>query len=70
MIPTPDQTIIINWLVSTLTPVLETNNPQSSAAQCVAYATQLSNFYVLYILPNLQVNLTTGAVNFVVPSGS
>lgn len=58
------------WLVSTLTPVLIANNPQSSSDQCTAYATQLAVFYFNYILPNLQVNLSTGAVNFIVPPSS
>lgn len=58
----------IQWLVTTLSPVIQTNNPGASPDEVTAYATQLATFYVTYILPNLMVNLTTGAVSFVVPS--
>lgn len=60
----------IDYLVSQLEPVVQANNQGASAAECTAYATQLATAYIDYILPNLQVNLTTGAVTFVVPSGS
>lgn len=58
------------YLLATLTPVVQANNPSASAASVTAYVTQLTTFYLTYILPNLSVNLTTGAVVFVVPAGS
>lgn len=58
------------WLITQLTPIVQTNNPGASSDQVTAYVTSLATFYLAYILPNLSVNLTTGAVIFVVPSGS
>lgn len=60
---TPEQ-----WLVSQLVPVIQNNNPGASIDECTAYATSLTVLYFTYILPNLQVNLSTGAITFVVPS--
>lgn len=57
------------YLVSQLTPVLTANNPGASAAGVQTLATELAGFYLTMILPNLSVNLTTGAVSFVVPVG-
>lgn len=62
---TPEQ-----WLINQLSPIVQANNPGASSDQVTAYVTSLAAFYTVYILPNLQVNLTTGAVAFVVPSGS
>lgn len=55
------------WLVSQLVPVIQSNNPGASSDEVTAYATQLATLYLTYILPNLSVNLTTGAISFVVP---
>lgn len=60
---TPEQ-----WLISQLAPIIQSNNPGASSDEVNAYVTQLAIFYLNYILPNLQVNLTSGLVNFVVPS--
>lgn len=60
----------IQWLVTNLTPAIQANNPQATSDACTAYATQLVTVYLTYILPNLQVNLSTGAITFAVPSGS
>jgi hypothetical protein len=56
------------WLISQLVPVIQSNNPGASSDEVTAYATSLAGLYFNYILPNLQVNLTTGAISFVVPS--
>lgn len=56
------------YLVSVLTPIVTSNNPGASSDEITAYVNQLVAFYIIYILPNLLVNLTTGAVNFIVPS--
>lgn len=56
------------YLVTTLTPVVQNNNPGASSDEISAYVNQLVGFYINYILPNLSVNLTTGAVTFVVPT--
>lgn len=58
------------WLVSQIAPIIQINNPGASSDECTAYASQFAGLYVNFILPNLQVNLTTGVVSFVVPSGS
>lgn len=58
------------WLITQLTPIVQANNPGASPDQVTAYVTQLTGFYLTFILPNLQVNLTTGLVNFIVPAGS
>lgn len=55
------------YLIATLTPVVQANNPGASAASVTAYVTQFSTFYLSYILPNLSVDLTTGSITFVVP---
>ena len=60
---TPEQ-----YLVSQLTVLISANNPQATSEEISAYCTQLASFYTQLILPNLSVNLTTGAVNFIVPS--
>lgn len=56
-----------DYLISTLTPVVQANNPGASPASVTAYVTQLTTFYLTYILPNLKVDLTTGLVSFIVP---
>lgn len=58
------------WLISQLTPVIQANNPGASSDEVIAYATSLAGLYLVYILPNLQVNLITGTVSFIVPGGS
>lgn len=58
----------IQYLVSQLVPVIQSNNPGASSDEVTAYATQFAGAYLTYILPNLQVNLTTGAIVFTVPS--
>lgn len=60
----------LQWLVSQVSPVIQANNPGASSDEVTAYATSLGTLYLNYILPNLQVNLTTGLISFVVPSGS
>lgn len=55
------------YLVSVLTPIVTSNNPGASADEVTAYVNQLVGFYIVEILPNLSVNLTTGAVSFIVP---
>lgn len=57
------------YLISTLTPVVQANNPGASSDEVTAYVTQLATFYLAFILPNLRVDLTTGLISFVVPSG-
>lgn len=57
------------WLVSQLIPVIQANNPGASSDEVASYAAGLGIFYFAYILPNLQVNLTTGAITFVIPTG-
>lgn len=57
------------WLISQLTPIVAANNPGASSAQVTAYVTQITTFYITYILPNLQVDLSTGKVSFIVPTG-
>lgn len=56
------------YLISTLTPVVQANNPGASSDEVTAYVGGLTTFYLTYILPNLSVNLTTGAITFIVPS--
>lgn len=58
------------WLVSQLVPVIQANNPGASSDEVSSYAAGLGVFYFTYILPNLQVNLSTGAITFVIPPGS
>lgn len=58
------------WLISQISPVIQANNTGASSDEVTAYATSLVGLYLTFILPNLSVDLTTGAVNFVVPSGS
>lgn len=60
----------LQYIVAQISPVIQANNPGASADEVTSFATQLGTFYIGVILPNLQVNLTTGVVNFVVPSGS
>ncbi len=60
----------LQWLVSQISPVIQSNNPGASSDEVTAYATSLGNLYLTYILPNLQVDLTTGLVSFIVPSGT
>lgn len=58
------------WIYNQLVTILTTNNPNASIASIQLLATELSGLWANLILPNLTVNLTTGAVSFVVPSGS
>lgn len=56
------------WLTSQLTTILQNNNPGASSDEVLTLATELAGLWANLILPNLQVNLTTGAVTFVIPS--
>lgn len=56
------------WLQAQLVTILTANNPQATSAGVALLANELSGLWANLILPNLSVNLTTGAVNFVVPS--
>lgn len=56
------------WLVSQLSTILQANNPGASSDEVLQLATELAGLWANLILPNLQVNLTTGAVIFNVPS--
>lgn len=55
------------WLYTQLVTILTTNNPNAAAASIDLLATELSLLWASLILPNLSVNLTTGAVTFLVP---
>lgn len=55
------------WLQAQLVVILTTNNPNASTASIQLLATELSTLWTGLILPNLTVNLTTGAVSFTVP---
>lgn len=56
------------WLAAQLMPVVQANNPGASSDEVTLYVSGLVGFYTNYILPNLQVDLSTGKVSFVVPS--
>lgn len=56
------------WLVGQLTTILQTNNPGASSDEVSQLAMELAGLWANLILPNLQVNLTTGAITFNVPS--
>lgn len=58
------QTYLYNQLVTILT----NNNPGASAASVQQLATELSGLWATLILPNLQVDLSTGKVTFIVPT--
>lgn len=58
----------LQYLIGVLSPIIQANNPGASSDEVTAFATQFSGMYLQYILPNLQVNLSTGSVIFVVPS--
>ena len=60
---TPEQ-----WLISQLTSILQANNPGASSDEISQLATELAELWINLILPNLQVDLTTGAITFNVPS--
>lgn len=55
------------WLTAQLTAVLQNNNPGASPDDVSLLATGLAGLWANLILPNLQVNLTTGIVTFNVP---
>jgi hypothetical protein len=48
--------------------LLMTNNPGLDPQMTQTYAATIAALYTNLILPNLSVNLTTGAITFVVPS--
>lgn len=56
------------WLQAQLVTILTTNNPSADPAGITLLATELSGLWANLILPNLSVNLSTGAVSFVIPS--
>jgi len=56
------------YLISQLTSLIQNNNPGATSDEVTAYATQFADIYLTYIIPNLQVDLNTGAITFVVPS--
>lgn len=56
------------WLYSQLVTILATNNPQADPSGVALLAQELSGLWGNLILPNLQVDLTTGKVTFVIPS--
>jgi hypothetical protein len=58
----------LEYLVSQLVPLIQSNNPGASSDEVTAYATQFADTYLTYILPNLQVDLSNGSVTFVVPT--
>lgn len=58
------------WLMSQLVTILQANNPGASSDEVAQLAAELSGLWANLILPNLSVNLTTGAITFNVPSGS
>lgn len=58
------------WLMAQLTTILANNNPGASADEVAQLAGELSGLWANLILPNLQVDLSTGQINFVVPGGS
>jgi hypothetical protein len=59
----------ITYLATQLALVLEadyTNAPDENAALCMGIAQYMNNV----VIPNLQVNSTTGAITFVVPAST
>lgn len=56
------------WLVGQLTTILQSNNPGASSDEVSQLALELSGLWANLILPNLQINLSTGAITFNVPS--
>lgn len=58
------------WLQGQLVTILQTNNPAAAPAEVSKLATELSGLWAMLVLPNLLVDLVTGAVTFVVPPGS
>lgn len=56
------------WLVGQLTTILQSNNPGASSDEVSQLAMELSGLWANLILPNLQVNLSTGTITFNVPS--
>lgn len=56
------------WLIGQLSTILQTNNPGATPDEVTQLATELSGLWANLILPNLQVNLTTGVISFIVPS--
>lgn len=56
------------YLQSQLVTILTVNNPQASPASVTLLSNELAGLWANLILPNLSVNLTTGAVTFIVPS--
>ena len=56
------------YLYSQLFTILQNNNPGADAGEIAQLAMELSGLWANLILPNLSVNLTTGAITFNVPS--
>lgn len=67
---TPLQITQIAYIAGVLAPVLQTNNPNADPNSVTLLSNELATYYITVILPNLQVDLTTGLVTFVVPGGS
>ena len=61
---TPEQ-----YIANQLYTLLMTNSPGLDPTNTMAYANNVATLYTSLILPNLQVDLTTGMVSFNVPSG-
>lgn len=61
---TPEQ-----YIIAQMISLISAQNPGASSDEVSQFATDFAAFYINLILPNLSVNLTTGAITFVVPSG-
>ena len=57
------------YVASQIYNLLMGNNPGLDPTNTLTYASGIAEMYISFILPNLTVNLTTGAVTFVVPGG-
>jgi hypothetical protein len=58
------------YLQVQLQALLAAQNPNADPASVAQLSTDLADLWANLILPNLSVNLTTGAVTFIVPGGS
>lgn len=56
------------YLYGQLVTILTTNNPGADSANISLLAGELAGLWANLILPNLQVDLGTGKVNFIVPT--
>lgn len=60
----------LQYLISQLTPIVQAHNPGAPSDEVAQYVSDLIGFQVGIFLPNLQADLTTGKISFVVPEGS